>query len=168
VLEKSIMNNIVEKIFKLGVIGVALIGICIFFAFSETFTLPIHFEFLPWAILSLLFSLIMMNLIDVSMGLAGFWMDDIDFLTGAFFTADALLSGKVIPVTFLPTYLQQVGFFLPFRYTVSFPIEMMLGRLSAMEIISGFSILFSWTIFFWYLQKILYKKGVIRYSSFGG
>jgi ABC-2 type transport system permease protein len=123
---------------------------------------------IPFSIFALFLALIMMNLIDVSMGLAGFWMDDIDFLTGAFFTTDALFSGKVIPVSFLPAYLQQIGFYLPFRYAVSFPIELMLGKLTSFEIITGFGVLCFWTVFFWYLQKWLYQKGAIRYSSYGG
>ncbi len=168
ILEKSLINNIVEKVFKLSIISLALIGFSIFFVFTQQYTFPLHPEYLPFSILALILALFMMNFLDVSMGLAGFWMDDIDFLTGTFFTADALLSGKVVPVTFLPNFLQQIGFFLPFRYTVSFPIELMLGKLTTGEIISGFFVLFFWTVSFWNLQKFLYKKGAIRYSSYGG
>ena len=168
VLEQSMMNNIVEKVFKLSVIGTALITIGLVFTLTDQFSLPIYIEYLPLSLLALVAALLMINFLDVSMGLAGFWMDDIDFLTGTFFTADALLSGKVVPVTFLPNFLQQIGFFLPFRYTVSFPIELMLGKLTTGEIISGFFVLFFWTVFFWNLQKFLYKKGAIRYSSYGG
>jgi ABC-2 type transport system permease protein len=168
VLEQSVMNNIVEKVFKLSVIGTALVAISLVFALTDRFSLPIYIEYLPLSLLALVAALLMINFLDVSMGLAGFWMDDIDFLTGAFFTADALLSGKVVPVTFLPNFLQQIGFFLPFRYTVSFPIELMLGKLTTGEIISGFFALFFWTVFFWNLQKFLYKKGAVRYSSYGG
>ncbi len=168
VLEQSVMNNIVEKVFKLSVIGTALVAISLVFALTDRFSLPIYIEYLPLSLLALVAALLMINFLDVSMGLAGFWMDDIDFLTGAFFTADALLSGKVVPVTFLPNFLQQIGFFLTFRYTVAFPIVLMLGILTNGEIISGFFALFFWTVFFWNLQKFLYKKGAVRYSSYGG
>jgi ABC-2 type transport system permease protein len=167
VLEQSLMNNIVEKIFKLSVIAVALFSFAIFFIATDQFTLPVHIGYLPLSLIALIMALLMVNFLDVSMGLAGFWMDDIDFVTGTFFTADALLSGKVVPITFLPNFLQQIGFFLPFRYTVSFPIELLLGKLTQGEIIAGFIVLFFWTIFFWNLQKFLYKKGAAKYSSYG-
>jgi ABC-2 type transport system permease protein len=168
VLELSLMNNLVEKVFKLMIIGSTLVVVAIIFAINGSLSLPLQYEYLPFCILSLFLSLLMMNFIDVSMGYAGFWMDDVDFLTGAFFTAEALLSGKIIPFTFLPNLLQQIGFFLPFRYTVSFPIEIMMGKLNYLEIISGFIVLVFWTISFWFLQKYLFKTGTIRYGSYGG
>lgn len=168
ILENFATNNITEKVFKVTIISLALAVTWSIFSYTEGISLPVKFELLPLAVLALMIALIMMILIDVSMGLSTFWVDDVDFITGTFFTADALLSGKIVPVAFLPEFLQRIGFFLPFRYLVSFPIEIILGKLSSLDIVGGFFILICWTAIFWFLQKMLYKKGTQKFGGYGG
>lgn len=168
ILENFATNNIVEKIFKVSIIGIALSITWMFFAYSKGIQLPLKLEFLPLVILALGLALTMMILIDVSMGLTAFWLDDVDFVTGTFFTADALLSGRIVPITFLPDYLKSFSHYLPFRYLVSFPIEIALGKLSNSDLIQGFIILICWTIAFWYIQKLLYKEGTKKFGGYGG
>lgn len=168
ILENFATNNIAEKVFKVAFLSLVLTIVWNFFSYSYHLFLPIHFEMIPLAVLALLMAAWMMILLDVCMGFCAFWFHDVDFITGAFFTAEVLFSGKIVPLVFFPDYLQIISILLPFRYAVSFPIELALGQLNLTQIGLGFTILIFWTLLFGYLQKQLYLNGTKRYGGYGG
>lgn len=167
-LENAAINNLAEKAFKGVFISLAVTLGWYLLSLSYPLTLSITYHLIPFAFLALVCAMIMIILLDVCIGLAGFWLSETDFLINLYFMLDTLLTGRFIPITFLPPYLQMIGLYLPFRYVVSFPIEIVMGKLSTLEIIKGFILLTTWTVVFWLLQKILYKKGTKYYQSFGG
>lgn len=84
-----------------------------------------------------------------------------------FYNLASLLSGEFIPVIFLP----QLGKFffeiLPFRYTLSFPVELILGRLNGYEKEFGFILAGIWLLILFIMYKFIYKKAIKKYEAEG-
>lgn len=168
ILENSATNNIAEKTIKLSIVTFALIIAGYLFSSLYNLQFNVHTELIPLSLLALIGGAAMMILIDVSIGLCSFWLDEVEFLMNSFLAAELLLSGKFVPIQFLPSVLQSVTVYLPFRYLVSFPIEIIMGKLNAVEILFGFAVLGLWTMTAWVIQRQLYSRGAKHYQSFGG
>lgn len=108
-------------------------------------------------------------LISGSIALVGFWLEDVTtlnlILNGGIW---ALLGGMIVPVATFPEHIRRVAELLPYRYMLSFPIEIFSGRLSGGEIWHGFGVLSVWIIVFAVVMRIIWKKGLKVYSAYGG
>jgi len=79
-----------------------------------------------------------------------------------------LLAGQVAPITLLPSLLQTISKVLPFRYMLSFPVEILMGQLSATEVWNGFLWQASWLAFAVILFVMLWRMGLKHYTAVGG
>ena len=57
--------------------------------------------------------------------------------------------------------------YLPFRYTMSFPVEVLLGRLATAVIIQSITIQWLWVGAMYALCRVVWRKGLRRYSAVG-
>lgn len=80
----------------------------------------------------------------------------------------SFFSGAVIPLMFLPGFLQTIADYLPFKYTSYFLINTFLGRASTNEIIFGISMQLAWIMIIAIIVKQVWKIGLKRYEAFGG
>lgn len=102
------------------------------------------------------------------LALLAFWVERADI---ALVVDDALLfllAGQVAPIAFLPPSLQFWARILPFRYMVSFPVEVISGSLSLSEMVSGLLFQVGWTAVALSIFIVLWHRGVRRYSALGG
>jgi ABC-2 type transport system permease protein len=79
-----------------------------------------------------------------------------------------LLSGIVAPFALLPEGVATVARWLPFRYMVGFPVEVLTGQIGAQETIFGLAIQGGWLIISVILTRLLWTQGVKNYSAVGG
>ena len=64
--------------------------------------------------------------LDVPAGCSGsstFWTTRVGPVFDIFFTAELLLSGRLVPMSLMPDWAQRLADFLPFQWTFGFPIE---------------------------------------------
>ena len=67
----------------------------------------------------------------------------------------------------LSTPVRIVASALPFRWMVSFPVELLLGRLTVWATLEGFAAQGAWIVVAYGLFTLLWRKGVARYSAVG-
>lgn len=79
----------------------------------------------------------------------------------------AFLSGEYAPLVVFPFTILFVLKVLPFRYTLSFPIEIILGRLTNYDIVWGFVVSLVWLIILYCSYIFLYKKAIKKYVAEG-
>lgn len=167
--EDYAIRNIAEKIHKL--IFIFLVNIMLLLIFYKSFDLSqMHinsFSVILFAV-SLLLGAVTYFLMDVIIGVCAFRFQDIDFLRGIHSMARDLLSGKVIPLILMPSSLSALLMFSPYRYVVSFPVEIMLGKLTNEQLVIGFITEICWLLVFFIIYKFLYAKGVKLYQGSGG
>jgi ABC-2 type transport system permease protein len=100
--------------------------------------------------------------------LLAFWTSRADALLTLQDSLIFLLAGQVAPVSLLPGVLQTAAVMLPFRYMVAFPVEILTGSLSAVDLMNGFSIQLVWLAVSAILTIAVWRRGVERYAGFGG
>ena len=100
-------------------------------------------------------------------GTTAFWITQANSLAEAWFLVRALFSGWIIPIDLFPPVITNVLTYLPFRYALSFPVEIILGRRSLAEIGIGLAIQFAWVTAFYLAYRALWQRGLKRYGAVG-
>lgn len=103
-----------------------------------------------------------------AMALLAFWFTNAGALVGLQDALTFLLAGQVAPVALLPGAMQTLAVWLPFRYMLGFPIEVLMGRLDANEIALGFALQLAWTSLALVLSLVTWRRGLQHYTAVGG
>ena len=102
------------------------------------------------------------------LALLAFWATRADALLALQDALIFLLAGQVAPTALLPGILRQAATWLPFRYMVGFPVEVLTGQLDAAGILTGFAFQIGWLAVALALFSVMWRAGVKRYSAVGG
>jgi ABC-2 type transport system permease protein len=97
-----------------------------------------------------------------------FWIVDVGFLFEGIRIVTVLLSGGIFPLEVFGSRFVQVMNFLPFKYTVNYPINVLNGILSPAGIGQGMLIQCFWIIVCLALSNLLWRVGSRRYVAVGG
>ncbi len=128
-------------------------------------------DFNPYLIALSLLAIIMGFMINFFIGniflLIAFYNKNMEGMRIFFFNTASLLSGEYVPLVVLPFLAKYILEMLPFRYTLSFPIEILIGRMTNYDIYTGFIIGMIWLILLFFLYKILYSISIKKYAAEG-
>ncbi len=120
-----------------------------------------------------LFVLACLGGLAVSLGMAtafamiSFWSTQSENLYSLFYGVGQFLSGWIAPLALFPAGVRQIADWLPFRSTLSFPLEILLGRASPPEIAFGFAVTLAWIAVFLAIYRVLWRLGLRRYEAVG-
>jgi ABC-2 type transport system permease protein len=101
---------------------------------------------------------------DIALGLTAFWLEDAQELMAYRFLLTQVASGVMIPFYLMPDWLHTAFSFLPFRYTVSLPAEIMMGQVAGQNILKLIFIQFIWILIFIVILRVLYRRGLKKYA----
>jgi len=129
-------------------------------------------------IASLMLSFLLGFFLESCIGLVAFWFLEISSLMFIYMLLNFLLSGHMFPLDLLPANVSVFGLaeldvrliveYLPFKYLAYFPAAVFLGKIEGAEMYRGLLVLVCWVGFFMLLSRVLWLRGVKRYSGFGG
>lgn len=160
----QIGNNIGEKIVKLGYI-IPLFYLLIIFTHTK---IP-HLDL--WHTSALLISVglaaTISFFIDICIGLATFWLETTEAIDDLYGMVSTFLSGKMVPLAVLPEFVNSLNNYLPFRYTLSFPLEIWLNQIDNQDIVRGILIQTLWLAIVCVIYRIMWQKGIRKYSAIG-
>ncbi len=117
--------------------------------------------------ISLALGQVMAFFIAYALSMIALWTTDFMSLFQIYYFPEMLLSGRVVPIESLPDGVQKFSSFAHFRYTVGFPTEIAMNRISQVAIWQGLGIQIAWIAIFWGLSAWLFRKGCQQYSGFG-
>lgn len=100
-------------------------------------------------------------------GTTAFWITQAVALAEAWFWIRAMLSGWIIPIDVFPAWLHGPLQWLPFRYCLSFPIEIVLGRLTLDQIAFGLIVQYAWVIGLIAAFQWMWRRGLKLYGAVG-
>jgi ABC-2 type transport system permease protein len=103
-----------------------------------------------------------------ALALLAFWATRADALLALQDALVFLLAGQVAPTSLLPGALQTASSFLPFRYMVGFPVEVLLGQLDPAGVLTGLAYQAGWLLIAWLAFRAMWRQGVRRYAAVGG
>jgi ABC-2 type transport system permease protein len=129
------------------------------------------FSPLLWAIAAFVPAIFLAFLVrfltEWTLALAAFWTTRVSAVNQAYYVAALFLSGQVAPLALLPGPVRAAAAFLPFRWTVSFPVELLLGRLTPSQALAGFGAQLAWLAISLVLLRVVWRAGVRAYSAVG-
>lgn len=106
-------------------------------------------------------------LMTSAFGVLAFWSTQVSNLYQLWVGVGSFLSGWIAPLALFPTGIRQVAYFLPFRSTLGFPVEILMDRLTWPEIGFGFAVTFGWCVVFLVIYRIGWRAGLKRYEAVG-
>ena len=160
-------NNLGSNLFRL-LVSIPAFVLGIFLAIRMDLWVA---DFNPYLIFLALAGVTMGFFINFFLGnifsLLAFYNKSMEGMRIFYFNIAALLSGEFIPLVILPFVAEFALKVLPFRYTLSFPIEILIGRLTNYDIYTGFIIGLTWLAALYFVYKILYSISIRKYAAEG-
>jgi ABC-2 type transport system permease protein len=160
----QIGNNIGEKVFKsLFLIPVLILYTLLFHPSFPSLSLLLWLAFIASTLMAAMISFI----VDFLLGISAFWLHDSMALRESYSIAHLVLSGRFVPLSVLPLSMQNLSSFLPFRYSLSLPLEIVTSKLPGSRVF--FPLLFQLLLLFFFilLYRLLWSRGLKRYSASG-
>jgi ABC-2 type transport system permease protein len=126
---------------------------------------------LPWALVAavpaLALAFLLRFLLEWTLALAAFWTTRVSAFNQLYFVALLFLSGQIAPLSLMPAWIQTIASIFPFRWMISFPVELLLGRLTPREALVGFAAQAIWITLSLGLIRLVWRAGVRVYSAVG-
>jgi ABC-2 type transport system permease protein len=119
------------------------------------------------AIPALVLAFLLRFLLEWTLAQAAFWTTRVSAINQSYFVMMLFLSGQVAPLALFPPWLQVAASILPFRWTLGFPVELLLGRLTPMEALIGLGVQAAWVALAYVLMRIVWRAGIRLYSAVG-
>jgi len=130
------------------------------------------FHFTPWAVAAFVpavaLAFLLRFFVEWTLALAAFWTTRVGALNQMYFVAILFLSGQVAPLALFPPTVQTAAALLPFRWMISFPVELLLGRLTPQQALTGFAAQLGWIAVSLLLLRLVWRLGVRVYSAVSG
>jgi ABC-2 type transport system permease protein len=79
-----------------------------------------------------------------------------------------LLSGYVVPLELFPGWVGSLANVLPFRYTLGFPVEVIVGMTDYRSALQGLAAQWAWAAGCAVGAILMFRAGVRRFAAFGG
>jgi viologen exporter family transport system permease protein len=102
-----------------------------------------------------------------ALGMVTFWTTRVSALYELYFTAELLLSGRLLPLVLLPAWAATIADWTPFRYTFGYPIEVLAGDLTTRQLWTGLALQAGWIAAGALLVAVVWRFGIRRYSAVG-
>ena len=131
-------------------------------------TLAFSWSLLVLFIMALFLAAVLAFAMGWTLAMAAFWTTRIEAINQVYYIAMMFFAGLMAPLSLLPVPMQMIAHLLPFRWIISFPVELMLGRIESHDLLVGFSMQALWISFFIVALRVAWRNGAKRYSAMGG
>jgi ABC-2 type transport system permease protein len=74
----------------------------------------------------------------------------------------------MFPLDLLPGWAHEIVKVLPFQYLAYTPAAIFLGKIQGSELWTSLALEACWLLVFIVLARIMFQRGIQRYSGFGG
>jgi len=118
-------------------------------------------------VISVVLAAVIIFALDVVIGSLAFWIDDVSGVQRGHMLVGMVLAGQVVPLALMPAWASGFINLQPFRFTISFPLEIIVGDLSRHELVVGFTAQLCYVALFVALARWIWRRGQRSYSAFG-
>jgi ABC-2 type transport system permease protein len=125
----------------------------------------------PWALAAaipaIVLAFLVRFLLEWTLALAAFWTTRVSAINQMYFVVLLFLSGQVAPLSLFPRVVQVIASVLPFRWMISFPVELILGYMTPHQMLIGFAAQATWIGVCLCIVCAVWRAGVRQYSAVG-
>jgi ABC-2 type transport system permease protein len=107
-------------------------------------------------------------LVQAMIGTLGLWLESAASLFEAWLGISSILSGYLIPLDLFPPAIRDIALVLPFRFLLSFPVELMLGRVDRSHALILLAAQWGYVAVALLGTKALWRSGLRRFAAYGG
>jgi ABC-2 type transport system permease protein len=100
-------------------------------------------------------------------GMVTFYTTRVAALFEIYVVAELMLSGRLVPMSLMPSWVRDIAAWLPFTWTFSFPIEALVGDLGTRALLLGLATQVLWVAIGAGLLAVAWRAAVKRYSAVG-
>ena len=162
-IHRDIGENVTYKALTLVVL--LPIAVLIGMAFDARLSPP------GWAVIAFVPALLLAYLarfvIDWTVSLLAFWVTRMSAINQTYAVVTVFLTGQIAPLELFPMPVRVAASVLPFRWLVSFPVELLLGRLTPRETLVGLGMQALWLGLGLLMLRVMWRAGVRRYGAVG-
>lgn len=166
----EVANNLGEKIVKLVLLVPVLVvlGLALSIFAPAGLDLVLPTDPVNWLLfgVAVIIAAAIRFALDVAVGSLAFWFEDVQGFIRALAVIIPLLSGAVVPLALLPDGIAALTAVQPFRFMLSFPLEVLLtdppGGLAA-----GFALQLGWLVVFVGAAAGVWRLGLRSYAAAG-
>jgi ABC-2 type transport system permease protein len=161
----GIANNLSEKIIK--TIALTPLIAVIWWFFRDAVVLP--GDPLRWLlfVVSVIAAAVMVYALDVLVASLAFWVDDITGIDRARDLLSLIFRGQLVPLALMPAWSQGFIDVQPFRFTLSFPLELVVGDLSTGDLVLGMTLQIVYPALTVIAAVRLWRRGMRAYTAVG-
>ena len=102
------------------------------------------------------------------LGMITFWTTRVTAIFELYFALELLLSGRLLPVGLMPSWVRHVARFLPFESTFGFPITALVGPISGTALVVGLARQLLWIAIGAAGVNVMWRRGLRTYTAVNG
>jgi len=148
-----------------GIVAIPVVSILLWTARGQLGHDP-----LLWLMLlpALLGAWLLTFLVMALIGTLALYVESAASLFEAWLGVSAVLSGYLVPLDLFPQSVQRIALALPFRFLLSFPVELMLGKHGRVEALGLLGAQWLYVACALLATNLVWRAGLRRYSAYGG
>ena len=101
------------------------------------------------------------------LGMVSFWTTRASAIFETYIMAELLLSGRLVPLSLMPGWAEDLAAVMPFKWTFGFPIEALVSDLSTEQLLGGLAMQTFWTAVGAGLVALCWRLSVRHYTAVG-
>lgn len=162
---RLLSENIGESLFKLAFNFLPSVIFAVIFTGIEP---PANALYLILTIFSVIFGYLILWEISFIIQTWCFWLFSVWGIITIKNVFVNILSGILLPMWFMPSFLRNIIYFTPFYYIYFTPLQIYLGTIKNTDIISAFIMQIIWAIVLWIIGDIFWRRGTKKLVVQGG
>ena len=147
----------------------ALIPVSFFILFQRaSFVGPADPQTFCLALFSVFLAGLLQFFIAYTVALLAFWVLDVSTFIFIQFALEYLASGHLFPLDILPPLLHRVILLTPYPYLLYFPVGISLGQIRGHDLWRGFALQAFWVVMAFVIARVMWARGLRKYTAVGG
>ena len=134
----------------------------------DNFVLPPDATSAAGFVVSLVLTALLQFLFSFTLALLAFWVLEVATFIFIAFAFEYIAGGHLFPLDLLPPAVAGALDYTPFPYMLFFPVSIWLGRVSGEALWLGVLVQLLWVIAAYALARLVWNRGIKKYSAVGG
>ncbi len=101
-------------------------------------------------------------------GALAFWVESSGGVFEVWLGLFGVFSGYLVPLELFPRWLEMTSRFLPFRYMLAFPVELVIGLTPRSVALGELAIQWAFVAVLGVAARLVWRAGLARFAAFGG
>lgn len=144
-----------------------IVGSILFLALRQYIHIDLSFVLILKLIPAILIGIGIVFATQFAMGCLTFFWTESYFVSDIQWVTFLVFSGQILPISFYPKLLLTYVRYNPFRFTFSFPSEIIFHKVSGPEYVIGILIGIGWVILLAILANFIWRKGLKKFAAYG-